>query len=131
MDAESHPETKSKFTEVKFILVELDLPSILGLKSCLELGLIKRIYSLEEVRLETEYADFFEGLGEIIGIQHKIQIDSDVTPVIQPPRRVPVALCEPLKEELQRMENLGIIKKKCMEPTACLGIQSHNCKEEQ
>lgn len=131
MDAESHPETNSKFTEVKFILVELDLPSILGLKSCLALGLIKRIYSLEEVRLETEYADFFEGLGEIIGIQHKIQIDSDVTPVIQPPRRVPVALCEPLKEELQRMENLGIIKKKCMEPTACLGTQSHNCKEEE
>ena len=86
---------------MEFILIELDLPSIPGLKSCLELGLIKRIYSLEEVRLETKYAYFFEGLGEIIGIQHKLQTDSNVTSVVHPPHRVPVALCEePLKEEL-------------------------------
>ena len=42
---------------IEFILVEQDLPSILGLKSCLDLGLIKRIYSLEEESLENEYAD--------------------------------------------------------------------------
>ena len=36
-------EYKGKFTVMDFILVEQDLPSILGLKSCLELGLIKRI----------------------------------------------------------------------------------------
>ena len=59
----------------------------------------------------------FEGLGEIRGVQHKIQIDPNATPVVHPPRRVPVALREPLKEELQRMEKLGVIKK-CTEPTA-------------
>jgi len=36
-------EYKGKFTVLDFILIEQDLPSILGLKSCLELGLIKRI----------------------------------------------------------------------------------------
>ena len=110
-------EYKGKFTVMDFILVEQDLPSILGLKSCLDLGLIKRIYSLEEESLETEYADVFEGLGEIKGVQHEIQIDPNATPVVHPPRRDPVALREPLKEELNRMENLGVIKK-CTEPTA-------------
>ena len=56
-------------------------------------------------------------LGEIKGVQHKIQIDPNATPVVHPPRRVSVALCEPLKEELQRVEKLGVIKK-YTEPTA-------------
>ena len=110
-------EYKGKFTVLDVILIEQDLPSILGLKSCLDLGLIKRIYYLQEENLESEYADVFEGLGEIKGVQHKIQIDPNATPVVHPPRRVPVALREPLKEELQRMDELGVIKK-CTEPTA-------------
>ena len=47
----------------------------------------------------------------------KLKLIPYATPVVHPPRRVPVALREPLKEELQRMENLGVIKK-CMEHTA-------------
>ena len=35
-------EYKGKFTVIDFVLVEQDLPSILGLKSSLDLGLIKR-----------------------------------------------------------------------------------------
>ena len=88
-------EYKGKFTVMDFILVEQDPPSILGLKSCLDLSLIKRIYRLEEDSLETEYSDIFEGLGEIKGVQHKIQNDPNVTPVVHPPHRVPVTLREP------------------------------------
>ena len=102
---------------LEFMLVEQDLPPILGLKSCLELELVQGIYSLKEESLESEYADVFEGLGEISGVQRKIKIDPNATPVIQPPRRVPVALREPVKEELQRMETLGVIIK-AAEPTA-------------
>ena len=102
---------------LKCIIVEQDLPPILGLKSCLELGLVQRISSLKEESLESEYADDFEGLEEIRGAQRKIKIDPNATPVIHPPRRVPVALREPLKEELQRMETLGVIMK-ATEPIA-------------
>ena len=59
----------------------------------------------------------FKGLGEIKGVQHKIEIDPNASPVVHPPHRVPVALHEPLKEELQIMEKLGVIKK-CNKPTA-------------
>ena len=102
---------------LKFLLVEQDLPPILGLKSCLELGLVQRIYSYKEESLESEYADVFEGLGEIRGVQHKIKIDPNANPLIHPPRRVPVSLRELLKEELQRMEKLGVIMK-ATEPTS-------------
>ena len=104
-------EYKGKFTVFEFILVEQVLLPILGPKSCLELELVQRIYSVKEESLESEYADVFEGLGEIRSVQHKIKIDPNATPVIHPPRRVPVALREPLKEELQRMEKLGVIMK--------------------
>ena len=81
------------------------------------------IYRLEEENLASEYVDVFEGLGEIKGIQHKIQIDPNATPFVHPPpHRVPVALCEPLNEELQRMEKLVVIKK-CTEP---VHVQSTN-----
>jgi len=39
---------KGKLTVIDFLLVGKDILSILGWKSCLELGLRKRIYSLEE-----------------------------------------------------------------------------------
>lgn len=89
------------------------------MKSCLDLGLIKRIYHLQEENLESEYADVFEGLAETKGVQHKIQIDPNAIPVVHPPRGLPEAFREPLKEKLQRMEKLGVIKK-CTEPTAWL-----------
>ena len=42
-------EYKGKFEVLEFIyiLVEQDLPPILGLKSCLELRLVQRIYTLK------------------------------------------------------------------------------------
>ena len=93
------------------------MPPIPGLQSCLELGLVQRIYSFKEESLESEYADVFEGLGEIRGAQHKIKIDPNATTIIHPPCRVPVALREPLKEELQRMEKPGVIMR-ASDPTA-------------
>lgn len=66
---------KGKFTVMDFVLVKQHLPSILGLKSCLDLSLIKRIHCLEKENLESEYADVFEGLDEIKGSRHTIHID--------------------------------------------------------
>ncbi|PFX28377.1 Retrovirus-related Pol polyprotein [Stylophora pistillata] len=78
--------------------------------------MIKRIYPLEE-NLKSEYAHVFEVLGRIKGVQYKNQGDPNAILVVHPPRQVPVALREPLREELQRMEKLRVIKK-CTEPTA-------------
>ena len=42
---------------------------------------------------------------------YNIETKDDAVPVIKAARRVPVALRKPLKRELERMENLGVIHK--------------------
>ena len=57
-----------------------------------------------------EYADVFDGIGCFEGEYH-ITLDSTVPPVVHSPRRVPIALREPLKEELDTLIQQGIIAK--------------------
>ena len=59
-------------------------------------------------QLEAEFPDVFAGLGKLPG-QYNIELDPDVHPVIHPPRKVPVALKEKLKRELDRLETEDII----------------------
>ena len=87
---------------VQFFLTEMDSTAILGVEACQRLGLIERLCSVG-VDITEEYADLFKGLGR-------------VPPVVHAPRKVPVALHDRVKEELQRMENDGVIKKQ-EEPT--------------
>ena len=62
-----------------------------------------------------EYADCFSGIGWFQGEFH-IKLDPAVSPVIHPPRRVPEALQELVKKELDSLEAQGIITK-VSEPT--------------
>jgi hypothetical protein len=55
-----------------------------------------------------EYADVFKGIGCLDESYH-IEIDPTVKPVIHPPRRVSVTLKDPLKKELDRMVEEGIL----------------------
>lgn len=77
------------------------------------MGLVRRIDSISnktEDRLN-EYRDVFTGLGCISDVTDHIQIDKDHTPVVYPPRRVPVTLRPKVKRELQCMEQLGVIER--------------------
>ena len=61
------------------------------------------------------YNDVFKGLGKMPGKVH-LQTDSSVDPVVMPPRRVPIAVKEKLKHELDRLEKMNVITK-VTEPT--------------
>ena len=63
----------------------------------------------QEVLLK-DYPDVFQGTGKLEG-QYNPEVREDVQPVIHPPQRVPVALKEKLKHELEKLQCLGIIKK--------------------
>ena len=76
--------------------------------------MIERLCSVG-VDITEEYADSFKGLGCLPG-EYKLKLDPSVPPVVHAPRKVPVALHDRVKEELQRMENDGVIKKQ-EEPT--------------
>ena len=95
---------------VEFEVVDQEVPSILGLKTCTEMKLVQRIDSLD-IDLLDQYSDVFEGLGCITDVTYHIKVDPTHPPVIHPPRRVPVTLRPKIQEELARMESLDVIEK--------------------
>ena len=58
-----------------------------------------------------EFADRFEGLGKLTKVQMKIHLNPDVTPVIQPHRRIPFHLRQKVKYELQHLEDMDVIER--------------------
>ncbi len=58
-----------------------------------------------------QFNDVFTGLGCVKGVIHHIETDPAVKPVVHPPRRVSVPLRQKVKDELDRMERLGVIER--------------------
>lgn len=65
--------------------------------------------------IQSEYSDVFKGIGTFPG-KCSFRIDPSVAPVVCPPQRVPFALRDCLKTELDNMERDSIICK-VTEPT--------------
>ena len=89
--------------------------SLLGLPSCVELGLVAHVQAVDEVctdviKVFDQYSDVFTGLGRLPA-RYTLQVKPDSTPVIQNARRVPFRLRDKLKNTLAAMENLGAITK--------------------
>ncbi|GAB1609996.1 hypothetical protein Ahia01_001285500, partial [Argonauta hians] len=89
---------------------------ILGLQASLELKLVKLLLSISEKTehmtqdsVRTDYAHLFRGMGNLG--EAKIIIRKDATPMVDAPRRVPIAVKDKLKVELDRMEKQGVIAK--------------------
>lgn len=107
---------KDKTHHLSFVVVPKDVPALLGLATCERLNLVRRVLVVEETNnteydsILREYEDVFKGLGCLPGV-HNIQVDETVPPVVHPCRKVPFALKHQLKEELDRMESLGVIRK--------------------
>ena len=97
-------EHKNKFRPIEFQVVD-NVSNVLGLGTCEELGLVKRVETLSN-DVFSKYADTFAGLGCISGVTHHIQTDPNHVPVVHPPQKVSVTIRPKVKAELQRMERL-------------------------
>ena len=107
---------QGKSYPVQFIVTSNDTIPILGLKTCTDMNLIKRIMNVTNHNdYVVQYKHCFGPIGKLPGIHH-ITLEENAKPVVQPPRRIPVALQTKLKEELNNMVKLGIIEK-ANEPT--------------
>ena len=62
-----------------------------------------------------EHSDLFQGLGCISG-EHPIKVDPNIPAVVHPPRKVPVSLKDKIIDELDRIEQTGVIVRQT-EPT--------------
>ena len=100
---------KGRSYPVLFIIVDIEATPILGLTTCSHLNLIKRIMHVDKDMHEImtqQFQDCFGEIGKLPGVHH-ITIDPTV---VHPPRKLPIALREKLREELRRMVKMGIIK---------------------
>ncbi|RUS68937.1 hypothetical protein EGW08_023300 [Elysia chlorotica] len=104
-------KTGKKFN-VEFVVCEQDVQPILGLRAAKQMNLLYlQNENFEEVcsfsSLES-LSVFNDELRNFPGVQH-LTIDPKVKPVIMPNRRVPVAVKDRLKQELDRLTKIGVI----------------------
>lgn len=106
---------KNKIYKIKFIVIDVNAPPVLGLSDCVRLNLIKKV---DNIRLtaKTEKDEFicsnkdvFTGLG-LIG-NYKIQVQEGAQSVVKPIRRIPIAIRDRLKVTLDNYEKRGVIEK--------------------
>ena len=103
-------EYKGRYRVLEFMIVDGNVQNVLGKRSCSELKLVKRVDAIERC-ITDDYADVFQGLGCIKDVIHHIKLDKNARPVVHPPRRVPITLRSRVKDELDRMEALGVAER--------------------
>ena len=118
---------QEKYWPIEFQVVNRNVPNILGLTTCLELNFVKCVLTIDENEctqstvppesdIFEQYSDVFTGLECVKGVVHHIETDPAVKPVVHPSRRVSAPLRQKVKDELDRMERLGVVER-VQEPT--------------
>ena len=93
-----------------FVIVDIDSVPILGLKASERLNLIQRVHTIDMTNdILEQYDDCFDEIGTLPKV-HRIVIDENVPPVVHSSRKIPIALKEEVKEELDRMMRLDVIE---------------------
>jgi hypothetical protein len=117
-----NPKTHKRY-KVKFIVVDDKYTPLLGEKVIQAMNLITIQFQNNMVcdnshntadistmkNIVLEYSDIFEGEGNFQEAL-KLEIDESIPPVKSPLRRIPLALKPKFKNEIQRLEKLGVIK---------------------
>ena len=67
-------------------------------------------------KVESTYADVFQGLGKFPGDPYKLRLKPDAVPAKHRPRRVPVHLQDAFHEEVERLVKIDVLEK-VTEPT--------------
>ena len=123
-------EHKDKCHKPLFIVTKDNVIPILGEKALDRLGLIKRVFTIENINCQSkktemereadgekstnaiveQFKDVFIGLGCLKG-EYKIEVDKSVKPVVTPFRKIPFKLHKKLKAELDRMDRCDLYGK--------------------
>ena len=101
---------------IEFVVVQENFTPLLGLKTAEQMNLITvnendvdRVAKVTSDIVNDKYRNVLnEALGKLPGTVH-LKVDKNVPPVVMPNRRVPIALRPKLKNELDRLETLGVI----------------------
>ena len=96
-----------------FVVADTISIPIIGLQTSENLNLIKRVMVVDNVHnpyqdLINKFDDCFGELG-VLPREYHITLKDDVKPVVMPPRKIPIALKDKLKEELEKMVQKDVI----------------------
>ena len=72
--------------------------------------------TLTQEKVETTYADVFQGLGKFPGEPYKLRLKPDAVPAKHRPRKVPVHFQDAFHEEVERLVKIDVLEK-VTEPT--------------
>lgn len=108
-----------KSVHATFYVVQGNYGSLLSHKTASEVGLIQIVCSMKLMQptlskadqLMLHYPDITKGMGKLKNFQVKLHIDQSVHPVIQPHRCIPFHIRKKVEQELQFLEDQGIIEK--------------------
>ena len=108
---------KGEVLQIPFIVADTQAAPILGLQTSSRFQLIKRIESVTRSmpNYTNGFNDCFGELGKLPKVHH-ITMKNNAVPMIHPPRRIPIAIQDKVKHELNRMVKLKVIEK-IAEPT--------------
>ncbi|XP_013140043.1 PREDICTED: uncharacterized protein K02A2.6-like, partial [Papilio polytes] len=101
---------KTDTYNLHFIVTKHNCQSVLGKDTCERLGMIRRVHTVISSCNIASYNDLFQGLGKLPG-RYKIIIDESVQPSVCPVRKIPIGVRQKLLVELNRMTELGVIRK--------------------
>ena len=103
---------RSKKVNLIFIVSSSKSAPILGLDSSVKLKLIQRVMNITQDDSRNFFAEFNDCFRDIDSLPktHRISVKPEVTPSISPAGKVPIALHDKLKSELDRMIKLDVIE---------------------
>ena len=111
--------SSGKSTEAIFFVSNSKSRCLLGFDSSTALDLLS--VNLNNITIQhedsqvhtilTKHCKLFMGTGNLKNTQVKLEIDESVTPVAQPPRRIPHSMKSKVNSKLEEMRNEGIIEK--------------------
>ena len=133
-------ETKKRITVATFYVTEVNSGSLLGSEISQELGPVTfhinpMVSKVKDKNVKPQIAsicswisirsthdksvdaallankEIFRGIGKLDGVQIKLNIDENVTPVVQNTRRIPFHIRKQVEEELLSLEAQGIIER--------------------
>lgn len=120
----------------KFHIVEYECACIMGLDTAVKFGLVnnhkvntvdKNVKSNCYSSLVTKYKDLFRGLGKL-DYTYNIKLTDNCIPVAERPRKIPYSVQDKVKHELDRMEQMGVVRKVC-EPTEWVSSMVVVCRD--
>ena len=107
----------------KFIVVHDERAgSLLGSETAIDLGLLQIGPEITEIRtlsyttdpvtqILAKYDKAFQGVGKLRDFSMQIHVDPSVTPIAQPPRRIPFQIRAKVDDKIRELEQLDIIER--------------------